>query len=177
MYSLALLTIMLSCNMNTGQNPKSKKTDTVAGSTLANIEEAEYSMSQFEIDNKLCFATINQYFKEYKHKVAFPYSLWVTVETSKKNKNGHPTDDEALIFNNLEDSLITTLAEKTPFCYIGRTTRDGYREIMFYVDDEQKATDIMDGFIKTDQFKKKITYEVNLDKEWVSVEGFYEKGN
>lgn len=161
--------------MSNGQNSKSKKTDTLIGSTLTNIDKAEYTMTQFEIDNKLCFATINQYFKNYKHKDSFPYSLWVTVETSQKNKNGHPTDDEALIFNNLEDSLIATLAEKTPFCYIGRTTHDGNREIMFYVDDKQKAADIVDGFIKADQFKRKITYEIDSDKEWKSVEGLYGK--
>ena len=99
------------------------------------------------------------------------------METSKKNQNGHPTDDEALIFNDLEDNLIATLATGTPFCYIGRTTRDGYREIMFYVDDKQRAADVMDGFIKADQFKRKVTYQVDPDKEWVSVEGFYGQGS
>jgi len=161
--------------MSNGQDVKNEDTIAVIGSTVANINDAKFSMMQFEIETKLCFATINQNFKDYKHKNTFPYSIWVTVQTSNKNENGHPTDDEALIFNDLEDSLIATLAEKIPFCYVGRTTRDEYREIMFYVSDKQKAAGIMDGFIKADQSKRKIRYEIDLDKEWKSVEGFYGK--
>lgn len=48
--------------------------------------------------------------------------------------------------------LIETLAEKSPFYYTGRTTNDEHREIMYYVTDIKKATDIMKGFIKANKF-------------------------
>jgi hypothetical protein len=174
---IPLLSIFVSCNMSNSQNHKNEDTVAIIGSTVANINAAEFSLVEFEIESKLCFATINQYFKNYDHKSAFPYSLWVTVETVRKNDNGHPTDDEAQIFNDLEDKLIATFASGARFCYIGRTTRDGYREIMFYVSDKELAANIMNDFIKADQVRRKVTYEIELDKEWISVEGLYAEGD
>lgn len=147
--------------------------DTVTGSTLKNINESEHVVIQFEIDGKPCFATINQAFKSFKNKQAFPLSLWITVETQQRNPNGHPTNDETTLFNNIEDSLIETFDKKTPFCFIGRTTRDGYREIMFYVRDKQRASETMDNFIKANRFKRTIKYEINRDENWESVSGLY----
>jgi len=169
-----VILVVLGCNQGTSQETNnSKKADTVIGSTIQNINDAEHSLIQFEVDNKLCFATINQSFKDYKNKQAFPYSLWVTVETLQKNTNGHPTDDEATLFNNLEDGLVEAFDSRTPFCYIGRTTRDGYREIMFYVSDKQKASEIIAEFVKKNKFGRKIQYEINEDKNWESTSGLY----
>jgi hypothetical protein len=166
--------ISVACNQGSKDDATINVTDTtIVSSTLANINEAQHTVAKFEIDGKLCFATINQYFKDYKHKDRFPYSLWVTVETLQRNTNGHPTNDEAEVFNNLEDSLIKSFAESIPFCYIGRTTRDGYREVMIYVSDKQKATEVMNRFIDANSFKRKIKYEIDLDKEWKSIEGLY----
>jgi hypothetical protein len=168
------LSSLFSCGNKKSDNlEQTQSRSTIVGSTWDNINNSQHSVFQFVIDEKLCFATINQYFKDYENKSNFPYSLWVTVETKDKNEEGHPVDTEALLFNNLEDSLIEKFVIKTPFCFIGRTTRDGYRELMFFVVDKEKATLVMNEFIKQDQFKRKIEFSVNLDTEWESVSGFY----
>jgi len=77
------------------------------------------------------------------------------------------------LFNSLEDSLIDKFITKTPFCFIGRTTRDDYRELMFYVADKGKATEVMNEFIKEDRFKRKIEFAIDPDTTWESVGGFY----
>ena len=169
------LSALFSCNTKTVDNSKqAMTTDTIVGSTLDNINNSQHSIIQFQVDNKLCFATINQYFKNYKSKSAFPFSLWVTVETLEKNDKGHPLDAEATLFNSLEDSLIDHFVTRTPFCFIGRTTRDGYRELMFYVSDKDKATEVMNAFIKKNTFKRKIEFAIDQDTTWESVGGFYE---
>jgi hypothetical protein len=61
------------------------------------------------------------------------------------------------------DSLIERFLKKMPFCFIGRTTRDGYRELIFYVADKDKATEAMNEFIKNDLFKRKIEFTVDPD--------------
>ena len=178
MKSVGLIVVILGligCNQSISQETNNiEKVDTVIGSTFQNINDAQHSVIQFEVDNKLCFATINQFFKDYKNKQAFPYSLWLTVETLEKNVNGHPTNEEATLFNNLEDGLVEAFDGKTPFCYIGRTTKDGYREIMFYVSDKQKASEIIAEFVKKNKFGRKIQYEIKEDKNWESVSGFYQ---
>lgn len=171
---LTLLSSLFSCvNKNTDNSTQTKKVDSIIGSTIENIDNSQHTVIQFEIDNKLCFATINQFFKNYKDKNSFPFSLWITVETLDKNENGHPTGEEAFLFNNLEDSIISHFASRTPFCFIGRTTRDGYREIMIYVADKDKATETMNSFVKENTFNRKITFEIGPDPTWESVSGFY----
>jgi hypothetical protein len=168
------LSSLFSCGNKKSENSEqSKSVNTPVGSTWDNINNSEHSVVQFEVDGKLCFATINQYFKNYKNKGDFPFSLWVKVETRDKNNEGHPVDEEAVLFNSLEDSLIETFISKTAFCYIGRTTRDGYRELMFYVTDKGKATEIMNEFVKKDTFKRRIEFTVDPDATWESVSGLY----
>ena len=70
--------------MSDAQNIKKVDTVAVTGSTVANINEAEFSTLQFEIENELCFATINQYFKDYKHKDAFPIRFGLPWKLQRK---------------------------------------------------------------------------------------------
>lgn len=168
----ALLLSMFSCMNKKSSNDSEKKE--VIGSTIENINNSPHSVIRFQIDNQDCFATINEYFKNYKYKSKFPYSLWITVETLEKNENGHPIDKESQIFNDLEDSIIKMLDKQTPFCFIGRTTRNGFREIMIYVSDKEKTTELMNNFIAQDLFKRKVEYSINKDESWTSVSGLIE---
>ena len=163
-----LLLILISCNSKEEENQMDKM---ILGSTVENINNSQYSVIRFKINDEECFATINQYFNNFKYKSDFPYSLWITVETKDKNTNGHPTDQEAELYNSLEDSIVLQFDTKTPYCYIGRTTRNGYREIMFYVSDRDLAAKLMDEYIKESKYDRKIEYDIRLDKNWESVSG------
>jgi hypothetical protein len=169
-----ILSTLFSCFSKSADNTnREKHSDMLVGSTLDNINNSVHSVVQFQVDNKVCFATINQYFKYFNNKKAFPYSLWITVETLNKNSEGHPVDTEANLFNSIEDSLIDHFVSKTPFCFIGRTTRDGYREIMYYVSDKVKATELINTFIKENKFNRKIEFTISPDSTWENVGGFY----
>ena len=163
-----LLLILISCNSKEEENQMDKM---ILGSTVENINNSQYSVIRFKINDEECFATINQYFNNFKYKSDFPCSLWITVETKDKNTNGHPTDQEAELYNSLEDSIVLQFDTKTPYCYIGRTTRNGYREIMFYVSDRDLAAKLMDEYIKESKYDRKIEYDIRLDKNWESVSG------
>jgi hypothetical protein len=174
MFMATFLSSLLSCSNNKSDNSQQTRSmETLVGSTLDNINNSEHAVIQFQINGKVCFATINQYFKNFPNKGDFPFSLWVTVETLEKNDEGHPVDTEAILFNSLEDSLIENFVKKTPFCFIGRTTRDGYRELMFYVADKVKATEVMNEFIRNDTFKRRIEFAIDPDETWENVGGFY----
>jgi len=163
-----LLLILISCNSKEEENQMDKMN---LGSTLENISNSQYSVIRFQINDEECFATINQYFNNFKYKSDFPYSLWITVETKDKNANGHPTNKEAELYNDLEDSIVRQFDTKTPYCYIGRTTRNGYREIMFYVSDKDLVAKLMDDYVGKNKYDRKIEYDIILDKTWESVSG------
>jgi|WetSurMetagenome_2_1015567.scaffolds.fasta_scaffold17451_2 hypothetical protein len=163
-----LLLILISCNSKEEENQMDKM---ILGSTVENINNSQYSVIRFKINDEECFATINQYFNNFKYKSDFPYSLWISVETKDKNTNGRPTDKEAELYNDLEDSIVRQFDTKTPYCYIGRTTRNGFREIIFYVSDRDLASTLMDVYIGENKYDRKIEYDIRLDKNWESVSG------
>lgn len=169
-----LLGMLVSCFGKHSDNQTDKQlSESLVGSTWENINNSPHNVVQFEVEGKVCFATINQFFKNYKDKRLFPNSLWVKVETLEKNEYGHPLDKEADLFNQLEDSLIGCFVDKTPFCFIGRTTRDGFREIMIYVSEPDKAETLLKNFVKENKFNRSIQYEISFDPNWESVEGLY----
>jgi len=172
-FILLCFLMLLSCN-NKKMEASQKKTVTLnVGSTVQNINDAEHTLLEFEVENKTCFALINQHFRGYKYKKDFPISLWITVETRNRNPNGHPIESEALLFNKIEDSLIHILAASTPFCFIGRTTRDNYREIMIYGADKKQLSEIMNRFVRENTFGRNITFQIDNDVNWDNVGGFY----
>jgi hypothetical protein len=172
--NVIFLIILFSCGAKKKDSTINiKPTEKLVGSTLDNINNSQHAVIEFNVDNKLCFATINQYFKGFSNKKAFPYSLWITVETKEKNRNGHPVDAEAIMYNKLEDSIIYHFISSTPFCFIGRTARNGYRELMFYVADKDKAIDVMNSYLVDNKFERKIKYQITFDPTWESVGGFY----
>ena len=146
----------------------------IIGSTIENINNSEWSVAEFWVDDEKCFVSVNQYFQNYPSQSNFPYCLWITVGTKEQNDNGHPTSDEAQLFNQLEDSVILQLDGKTPYCFIGRTTMNGYREIMIYVSDKEASSELLNNFIKTNQFGRTIEFEISPDESWNSVSGLIE---
>jgi hypothetical protein len=167
--------VILSCSaqVKSIDSVKASPQKNVIGSTLLNIENSSYVVLQFEIDKKPCLALINQSFKNYAHKSDFPYAVWITVETREKNENGHPLINESNLFKRIEDSVNSRFAGSIPFCYIGHTTRDGYREIMIFVSDLKKANQLMNEFVSQKIFDRDIKFDIAEDREWESVSGFY----
>jgi hypothetical protein len=97
------------------------------------------------------------------------------VNTLDKNKDGHPTDKEALIFNNLQTEIIQELGKVLGnYCYVGTTTMTGYRDILLYIktEDQKKAIEIMERFKKKQSRIESISFE--SDPEWEAVSSFYE---
>lgn len=87
----------------------------------------------------LVFITVNLEYKNYQHKADFPYFLHINVSTGNQNPNGHPTTEEALVLNQVEDEITAALQDVTPVRLLGRVTTKGFREIMYFVREAEKA--------------------------------------
>jgi hypothetical protein len=93
-------------------------------------------------NGRLIFITANYAYKDYKFKSDYPWFLWIEIETKDKNKNGHPTSDEAKFLNQMEDLIDAELKKVCTSHYIARTTLNGSRELLYYVDDPEKASPV-----------------------------------
>jgi len=139
------------------------------------IIHQNFTTLKFEANGKPCLASINDRYIDFKDKSSFSLSLFIMVNTMEKNKDGHPSEQEALIFNNLQTEIIQELSKNLgSYCYVGTTTMTGYRDILLYIkpEDQKKAIEILER-LKTKQSRmESISFET--DPEWEAVSSFYE---
>lgn len=159
---------LISCSQN-------KKVESEPVKSESSIISQNFTTLKFEANGKPCLASINDRYKDFKDKASFSLSLFIMVKTLKKNKDGHPTDEESQIFNNLQTEIIQELSKFLgSYCYIGTTTMTGYRDILLYIkpEDQKKAIEVLEK-IKTKQSRmESISFET--DSEWEAVSSFYE---
>jgi hypothetical protein len=117
------------------------------------------------------FITINLGYQGYLLKEQFPWLLWVNITTEHQNESGHPTEDEATILNNVEDVITSHLADHCKVQYIGRVTKNGFRELIYFVDDPEKANQTL-TLLTEQQNLREWEYEMKRDAEWSYAEQY-----
>jgi len=143
--------------------------------TESPIIHQNFTTLKFEANGKPCLASINDRYKNFQDKSSYSLSLFIMINTLDKNKDGHPTENESLIFNNLQTEIIQELSKILgSYCYVGSTTMTGYRDILLYIktEDQKKATEVLEH-LKTKQNRiESISFEI--DPQWEAVSSFYE---
>jgi len=125
-------------------------------------------------DNNLVFITANRSYKNYAHKSEYPWCLAINIPIVKQNRNGHPTDEEAVILNATQDIIATTLEQAGPVQYVGRVTVKGYREVYYYVADPEKMSVALTKLTKKRQ-PRAWEYQMEQDEEWKRVAPFFKE--
>ena len=154
---------------------QNKKVDSEPTKIEAPIINQNFTTLKFEANGKPCLASINNRYIDFKEKSIFSLSLFIMVNTLDKNKDGHPTEKEALIFNNLQTEIIQELSKVLgDYCYVGTTSMTGYRDILLYIktEDQKKAIGILERFKEKQSRIKSISFE--SDPQWEAVSSFYE---
>jgi hypothetical protein len=93
---------LISCSQN-------KKLESETIKSEAPIINQNFTTLKFEANGKPCLASINDRYIDFKEKSIFSLSLFIMVNSLEKNIDGHPTNKEALIFNNLQTEIIQEL--------------------------------------------------------------------
>lgn len=131
-----------------------------------------FSILKLEVDNSLALASINQAYNKYPNKKFFPWCAQVLFEIQDKNENGHPTSEEAEVLNDLEDKVDAFFKENHVAHFIGRLTRNGFRDIFYYLDrpnfDQEKTKIFFDEICAI----RPIDFYLEEDKKWNKVSAF-----
>jgi hypothetical protein len=139
------------------------------------VPQQNFTTLKFEAEGKPCIALINNRYIGFKEKSKFSLSLFIMVNTVDKTKDGHPDEKETVIFNAIQTEIISELSNGLgPYCYVGTTTMPGYRDILLYInpEDREKATDILKKLKEKNSRIDTISFEE--DVEWEAVASFYE---
>lgn len=167
--------LLLFCILPLISCSQSNKTETASKPTPVALKPEEvFTTLKFELDGKPSLAVINKQYKDFKNKSQFPLSLFLLVNTIEKDKMGHPTEKETLVFHELQTSIIRKISAELAFCHIGTTTMNGYRDIIFYINskDQDKAVSVLNRLKAENKRFKSYTFE--QDPEWEAVASFYE---
>ncbi len=133
--------------------------------------EDSFSILQATDQNgRLIFITANYAYKDYKFKADYPWFLRIEIEVKDKNANGHPTSDEAEFLNQMEDLIDAELKKVCSSHYIGRTTLNGLRELLYYVDNPEKANTVLQRLVSDPNPIRQFEYTIEEDKDWDKVD-------
>jgi hypothetical protein len=136
------------------------------------IPKENYSIFKLELEGGLAFATINAGYDNYCHKKAYPWYAVVVMEIQDRNENGHPTNEEAKVLNDLEDR-ITQFLNKTQTAHkIGRVTRNGEKDIIFYLSNPRLDPAETKIFFDSMNVVRPMNFTVEKDESWKNVKAF-----
>jgi hypothetical protein len=119
-------------------------------------------------------ATINKKYDNYPNKSLYPWLVLIELEVIDKNDNGHPinSDTDKLIM--LEENIITFLKQKHTVHFLGRVTKNGFRELLYYIDIPKFEQTEVNTFCDNIMKERAINFTMEKDPKWNSVSGFLE---
>ena len=136
------------------------------------VPKENYSIFKLTIDNGLAFATINTGYNNYPNKKTYPWYTEVIMKIHDKNENGHPTNEEAEVLNDLENRITNFLKLTQTVHTLGRVTRNGERDIIYYIDqpnlDESKVKEFFDSINAI----RSVNLTLKKDEHWANVGAF-----
>jgi hypothetical protein len=133
-----------------------------------------FSISKLTLPDGWGLATFNTKYNNYPNKSFYPWHVLIELEIIDKNENGHPINTEAEKLVKLEDDILNFLKQKHTVHFIGRVTRNGFRDLLYFIDIpkfEEKEVNIFCDDIMKD---RAINFGIEKDPKWTSVSGFIE---
>ena len=130
-----------------------------------------FMVGQIDTEEGVGFINVNQAYDNYPNKKHFPWCAQLLIELKDKNENGHPTDQEAVILNELEDRIQSFLKKNHQVHFIGRVTRKDFRDLLFYIDQPRLDQAETKAFFDEINSIRAVNFNLDNDPEWKFVSG------
>jgi len=131
-----------------------------------------FSISKLTLPDGLGLATFNNKYNNYPNKQFFSWHVLVELEIMDKNDNGHPTDTDAEKLVKLEDEILGFLNQKHTVHFLGRVTRNGFRDLLYYIDTPRFEQTEVNSFCDNVMKERGINFGMEKDPKWTAVSGF-----
>lgn len=131
-----------------------------------------YSLLQLKVGGDIGFATINTGYHNYQNKKFYPWYAAILIEIGEQNENGHPTEEEAALLNSLEEQITAFLRKSQVVHQVGRVTRKGKRDIIYYIDKPNFNNTVLKEFFDAINLIRPLNLTVEKDSTWTNVAAF-----
>ncbi len=131
-----------------------------------------FSISKLTFQDGWGLATFNNKYNDYPNKSFFPRHVLVELEIMDKNENGHPIDTDAEKLVKLEDEILEFLKLKHIVHFLGRVTRNGFRDLLYYIDTPKFEQAEVNTFCDNIMKERGINFGMEKDLKWTAVSGF-----
>ena len=131
-----------------------------------------FSIYKMDFSDGWGLATINNRYSQYPNKAFFSWHVLVELEIIDKNDNGHPADKDFEMLAKLEEEILSFLKQKHTVHFLGRVTRNGFRDLLYYVDKPQIEQAEVNAFCDNIMKERGINFGMEKDPNWTAVSGF-----
>jgi hypothetical protein len=131
-----------------------------------------FSISKLTLPDGWGLATFNNKYNDYPNKSFFPWYVLIELEIMDKNDNGHPIETDAEKLAKLEDKILDFLKQKHTVHFLGRVTRNGFRDLLYYIDIPKFEQTEVNTFCDNIMKERAINFSVEKDPKWKAVSGF-----
>jgi hypothetical protein len=131
-----------------------------------------FSIYKMDFPDGWGLATFNNKYNDYPNKAIFPWHVLVELEIVDKNDNGHPVDTDAEKLAAIEAEILEFLKQKHTVHFLGRVTRNGFRDLLYYVDMPRFKQAEVNAFCDNIMKERGINFRIKKDPNWTAVSGF-----
>ena len=132
----------------------------------------KFALIKLDMKDGLALATVNKAYDNYVNKSFYPWFVGVELQIIEKNDIGHPTDEEAVRLNAIQDELEGLLKEQHTVHSVARVTRNGFRDVMIYIDKPKLTQEEIKNFFREIQKDREVNFGIHQDSSWNAVSGF-----
>src|ERR1035437_444781 len=109
----------------------------------ANSQSGTFSILQGNIDGHPLFAMIDMGLRNSPDRQVLSFFLSVSTPLTNPTSGGLPTRSDAENLNTWEDAVEARLRSAGGFVFVGRVTWDGHRELLYYLNSQQPAVEVL----------------------------------
>jgi hypothetical protein len=132
----------------------------------------KFALIKLNMPEGVAFVTVNRAYDDYKNKHYYAWLVGVELQIVSKNENGHPIDQEAARLNVIQDELEAFLRKKQTVHSVARVTRNGFRDLLIYIDKPKLQQEEIDAFFADILKEREVNFSIHKDPSWNAVSGF-----
>ncbi|RFM28090.1 DUF695 domain-containing protein [Deminuibacter soli] len=125
-----------------------------------------FTSYELQLPQGLSLATVNHAYDHYANKAVYSWHVLVELEILDRQEGHVLTETEQLQLNDLRTAAATFLGETQTVHYVGNVLREGFMDLLYYIDTPLMSQPAVDAFCNGVMKERGINFTIENDPEW-----------